>query len=77
MKIAVAGTGYVGLSMAILLAQKNKVDSMYQLLAREKVDTNRVKLMWEIGYETRGYDPEKALVITILTSDSKIFIDHF
>ena len=47
-----------------LLAQKNKVDSMYQLLAKEKIDTNRVNLMWEIGYETRGYDPEKALVIT-------------
>ncbi len=28
MKIAVAGTGYVGLSLAVLLSQKNKVTAV-------------------------------------------------
>ena len=28
MKIAVAGTGYVGLSLAVLLAQRNKVTAV-------------------------------------------------
>ncbi len=45
-------------------AQKNKVDSLNQLLAKEKIDTNRVILMWNLGYELRVYDPVKALLIT-------------
>ncbi len=42
MKIAVAGTGYVGLSIAVLLSQKNKVVALDVI--REKVDlvNNRV-----------------------------------
>ncbi len=36
MKIAIAGTGYVGLSNAVLLAQHN--DVMAVDLVREKVD---------------------------------------
>jgi tetratricopeptide (TPR) repeat protein len=47
-----------------LLAQKNIVDSLYQKLDKEKIDTNRVKLMCDIGYELRVNDPEKALVIS-------------
>ena len=47
-----------------LFAQKNIVDSLYQKLDKEKIDTNRVKLMCDIGYELRVNDPEKALVIT-------------
>jgi tetratricopeptide (TPR) repeat protein len=47
-----------------LLAQKNVVDSTYQLLEQEKIDTNRVKLMCDIGYELRVNDPEKALKIS-------------
>lgn len=47
-----------------LFAQKNVVDSLYQLLDKEKTDTNRVKLMCDIGYELRVNDPEKALDIS-------------
>jgi tetratricopeptide (TPR) repeat protein len=47
-----------------LLAQKNMVDSLYQKLDKEKADTNKVKLMCDIGYELRVNDPEKALVIS-------------
>ena len=36
MKIAVAGTGYVGLSLATLLAQHNKVTAVD--VVKEKVD---------------------------------------
>ena len=36
MKIAVAGTGYVGLSMAVLLSQHNTVKAVD--LVKEKVD---------------------------------------
>ena len=47
-----------------LLAQKNIADSLYRLLDKEKTDTNRVKLMCDIGYELRVNDPEKALKIS-------------
>lgn len=47
-----------------LIAQKNVVDSLYQLLDKEKTDTNRVKLMCDIGYELRVNDPKKALLIS-------------
>ena len=36
MKIAVAGTGYVGLSMAVLLSQHNEVTAVD--IVQEKVD---------------------------------------
>ena len=36
MKIAVAGTGYVGLSLAVLLSQKNEVVALDVI--QEKVD---------------------------------------
>ena len=47
-----------------LQAQKDIVDSLYQKLYSEKTDTNRVKLMCDIGYELRVNNPEKALKIT-------------
>jgi tetratricopeptide (TPR) repeat protein len=47
-----------------LFAQNNIADSLYQLLYKEKIDTNKVNLMCDIGYELRDNDPEKALTIT-------------
>lgn len=47
-----------------LLAQKQKADSLLRLLEKEKVDSNRVNLMWNIGNATYNYDPEMALNIT-------------
>ena len=39
-----------------LLAQKNAADSLYQLLDKEKLDTNKVKLMCDIAYKLRVID---------------------
>ena len=47
-----------------LLAQKQFVDSLYNVLEKEKADTNKVNLMCDIGFELRVNDPEKALIIT-------------
>ncbi len=42
-------------------AQKQKADSLRQLLANEKIDSNKVKLMWSIADHASIYDPEAAL----------------
>jgi len=47
-----------------LVAQKSVTDSLYHLLDKEKVDTIKVRLMCDIGFELRLNDPEKALKIT-------------
>lgn len=41
MKIAVAGTGYVGLSLAVLLAQKNEIIAVD--IVQEKIDMINVR----------------------------------
>jgi tetratricopeptide (TPR) repeat protein len=58
----IALVGFFFLSIPAF-AQKVKADSMHQLLAKEKIDSNRVKLMWKMGDYTSIYDPEKALTI--------------
>lgn len=45
-----------------LLAQKEKADSLVKLLNKEKTDTGKVKLMWQLGGILNGYDPGLALV---------------
>ncbi|HNG63714.1 MAG TPA: tetratricopeptide repeat protein, partial [Ferruginibacter sp.] len=45
-----------------LLAQKQKADSLMNLLNAEKQDTNRVKLMWRLASVMSVYSPDTALV---------------
>jgi tetratricopeptide (TPR) repeat protein len=47
----------------ILSAQKAKVDSLKKLLAVEKTDTGKVKLMWQIASAANFYNPDTALLI--------------
>mgnify|MGYP001446397848 CR=1 FL=1 len=47
MKISIAGTGYVGLSLAVLLAQHNKV--MTVDIVQEKVDLINDGLLFRIN----------------------------
>jgi len=44
-------------------AQTPRVDSLSQLLAVEKTDTNRVRLMWQLARDMGVYDPDSALVL--------------
>ena len=46
-----------------LLGQNIELDSLYRVLAKEKIDTNRVNQMVDIAFELRGSDPEKALAL--------------
>ena len=46
-----------------LFAQKNIADSINQLIAIEKIDSNKVNLMCDLAYELRASNPEKALAI--------------
>ena len=46
MKIAVAGTGYVGLSMAILLAQNNDVTAVDIIAEKVEKINNKKSPIW-------------------------------
>ncbi len=46
-----------------VFAQKSKADSLERLLAVEKIDTNKVNLMWKIANVSSIYDPENALLL--------------
>lgn len=45
-----------------LLAQKQKADSLIHLLSVEKLDTVKVKLMWQLSGIINAYDPASALI---------------
>lgn len=63
MKIAIAGTGYVGLSMAVLLAQNNEVKAVD--IISEKVDLiNQKKSPVQDDYIEK-YLTEKKLDLTV------------
>ncbi|MCX4190263.1 nucleotide sugar dehydrogenase [Methylophaga sp. OBS3] len=65
MKIAVAGTGYVGLSLAVLLAQKNEVVALD--IVKDKVDQLNNKQSPIIDAEISYFLANKALNLTATT----------
>ena len=73
MKIAVAGTGYVGLSNAILLAQHNEVHAVD--ITQEKVDLINRKKSPIVDKEIEEYLSTKALNLTATTDAKSAYAD--
>jgi len=73
MKITIAGTGYVGLSNAILLAQHNEVIALDIL--QEKVDMINNRISPIIDKEIEEYLATKDLKLTATTDHYKAFKD--
>jgi UDPglucose 6-dehydrogenase len=73
MKITIAGTGYVGLSNAILLAQHNEVIALD--IIQSKVDMINQKKSPIIDSEIEEYLATKDLNLTATTDNYKAFID--
>ena len=71
MNITVAGTGYVGLSNAILLAQKNKVTAID--LVQSKVDLINGKKSPIVDKEIQEYLANKDLDLTATTSQDAAY----
>ena len=73
MKIAVAGTGYVGLSNAILLAQHNEVVAVD--IIQEKVDLINNKKSPIVDKEIEEYLATKKLNLVATTDSLKAYKD--
>lgn len=73
MKITVAGTGYVGLSNAVLLAQKNEVTALD--IIQEKVDLINSRKSPIIDKEIDEYLTKKELHLTATTDAYKAYKD--
>lgn len=73
MKIAVAGTGYVGLSNAILLAQNNEVVAVD--IIQEKVDMINQKISPIVDKEIQEYLTNKNLNLVATTDIYKAYSD--
>ncbi|QHQ60701.1 nucleotide sugar dehydrogenase [Anaerocolumna sedimenticola] len=73
MKITIAGTGYVGLSNAVLLAQKNEVVALD--IIQEKVDLINNRKSPIIDKEIEGYLIEKDLNLIATTDTYKAYKD--
>lgn len=71
MKIAIAGTGYVGLSNAILLAQNNEVIALD--IIQEKVDMINEKISPIIDKEIQDYLSNKELNLVATTDAYKAY----
>lgn len=71
MKIAVAGTGYVGLSNAILLAQNNEVVALD--IIKEKVDMINDKISPIVDKEIEDYLKNKELNLVATTDTYKAY----
>ncbi len=73
MKIAVAGTGYVGLSMAILLAQHNEVTAVD--IVPEKVEMINSKKSPIADKEIQSYLATKPLHLRATTDGASAYVD--
>lgn len=73
MKIAIAGTGYVGLSNAVLLAQSNQVIALD--IIKEKVDMINRKKSPIIDSEIEEYLTTKDLKLTATTDNYEAYKD--
>ncbi|WP_223701204.1 nucleotide sugar dehydrogenase [Sutcliffiella deserti] len=73
MKITIAGTGYVGLSNAVLLAQNNEVIALD--IIQEKVDMINNKKSPIIDSEIEEFLSTKELNLTATTDNQKAFQD--
>ena len=73
MKIAVAGTGYVGLSMAILLAQNNEVTAVD--IISEKVEMINAKKSPIVDKEIEEYLATKQLNLVATTDGASAYKD--
>lgn len=73
MRITIAGTGYVGLSNAILLAQNNEVIALD--IIKEKVDLINNKKSPIIDYEIEEYLKTRELKLTATTDNYEAFKD--
>ena len=73
MKITIAGTGYVGLSNAILLAQHNEVIALD--IIQEKVDMINNRRSPIIDHEIEEFLATKELNLTATTDNYKAFKD--
>ena len=73
MKIAIAGTGYVGLSNAVLLAQNNEVIAVD--IIKEKVDMINNKVSPIVDKEIQYYLSNKKLNLVATTDVYKAYKD--
>jgi len=44
--------------------QKTKVDSLSKMLSEEKIDSNKVRLMWQLAQAINVYNPDTALTLS-------------
>ena len=72
-KVAVAGTGYVGLSLAVLLAQNNKVTAVDVL--PEKVEKINQKISPIQDKEIEEYLSERELDLTATTDGKSAYMN--
>jgi len=73
MKITVAGVGYVGLSLAVLLAQHNNVTAV--TTTQKKADLINAKKSPITDYEIKEYLREKPLDLTVTTDKEAAYRD--
>ena len=73
MRISVAGTGYVGLSMAVLLAQHNQVTALD--IVQKKVDLINQRKSPIVDAEIEDFLTNKKLNLHATTNEAKAYSD--